>query len=177
MKTIHPLQHRRGFTLIELVTGTVLVMMVVLIVGTLMVYGQKHWTTLFGRVYRQEAVDTFTVHRAFDSICRKATYRKAVLGSNNRSLELYYWQPGSTAAIPEHYARFYLSGTDFMIEYGRTRPDAWLPDDSQPVRQFTAATRVADVRFELQGQAVQMILHYLDDTLPLSICSSVRHNF
>ena len=177
MKTFGTTRRKGGFTLVELVTAMVLLVMVTLIVGMLLVYGQKHWTALFTRVYRTEAVDVFTAHRAFDSICRKASYRRAVLGSNNRSVELYYWDDASMADIPENYARFYLFGEQLRVEYGRTRPDAWAPDISRPVRHFTAAANVADVHFSVHGLTVQMILHYTDDNLPPTLSSAVRYNF
>lgn len=158
-------------------TTILLASVLTLIVGTLLVSSHKHWRGLYGRVYRQEAIDAFAAHRIFDRVSRQASYRKAVLGTNNDSLELYYWDDGSTAATPENYARFYLLGSDLVVEHGATAAGSWTPDTNQPTRTEVAASNVDRVRFEVQGASVRMILHYADAGLKPSICSSVRYNF
>ena len=113
---------RRGLTLVELVTAMALVGVLTVVVGTLLVSSNKHWNALFNKVYRQETTDSFAAHRVFDSVCRKSSYRKAILGQDNASLELYYWDTDSASETPDHYARFYLLDSDVMVEYGKNNP-------------------------------------------------------
>jgi prepilin-type N-terminal cleavage/methylation domain-containing protein len=168
---------RRAFTLVELVTVIALVGVLTMVVGTLLVSSHKHWNALYGRVYRQEATDAFAAHRMFDAVCRKSSYRKAVVGSNNESLELYYWDDGSVSETPENYARFYLSGNDLKVEHGATKPGTWTPDSARPVQSLLAASNVQRAEFEVRGASVQMILYYRDSSLKPSICSAIRQNF
>ena len=177
MKQAMTTTRRRGVTLIELVVAILLAAILSLVVGVLLVSSHKHWNALYNRVHRSETVDGFAAHRMFDTVCRKASYRKALLGSGNDSLELYYWDDGSQADTPENYARFYLSGNTLIAEHGKTLSGSWTPDGKRPTRQAVAASNVDRVRFDVQGASVQMILYYTDAALAPSISSSVRHNF
>lgn len=178
MKRHTPTTARRdGFTLVELVTVIALSGMLAMVVGTLLVSGQRHWTALFSKVYRQETTDGFAAHRLFDAVCRKSSYRKASLGSGNTSLELYYWNDGSVSETPDRYALFYLVGSELKVEHGLTKPGTWTPDTAKPSETMVAASNIRQVQFEVNGAAVQMILNFTDVKLEPSVCSSIRYNF
>lgn len=166
-----------GFTLIEMMVVLMLLSVLIPVIGAMLVSGRKHWNVLYHRVYRTEAIDGFAAHRLFDAVCRKASYRKALLGANNASLEVYYPDAGSSARTPENYARFYLSDQTLIVEHGKTLPDAWAPDTNRPTRKMTVASHVNRVRFDIHGAAVQMRVVFEDPALEPSFGSSVRHHY
>ncbi len=168
---------RRGLTLIELITVIALSGVIALVVATLLVSGHKHWNALYSRVNRQETTDAFAVHRLFDAVCRKSSYRKATLGSDGASLELYYWNDNSTSDVPENYARFYVAGTELRVEHGVNKTGTWTPDAAKATQTTMAASGVSQAKFAVQGASVQMILRFTDAKLAPSICSAVRYNY
>jgi prepilin-type N-terminal cleavage/methylation domain-containing protein len=166
----------KGFTLIEVLVVIAMVGIMTLGAGVLLANGQKSWGQLFGRVYGDSAIDSFAVQKAFDTVCRKASFRKYVLSEAGDSLELYYWDSASTASTPEHYARFYLSNEEVFVEYGTAQTGAWQPDTSAPVTTMKLAGGVESLTFTVEGTSVQMFLSYIDETMMPVVCSSVRHN-
>ncbi|OQY06978.1 MAG: hypothetical protein B6I25_02830 [Planctomycetales bacterium 4572_13] len=167
---------RRGVSLIEVVVVMAMVGIMTLGAGVLLANGQKSWGTLFGRVYGDSAIDSFAAQKAFDTVCRKASLRKHILSEDADSLELYYWDDSSTAAIPENYARFYQSDEEVFVEYGKTQTDAWQPDTETSPATIQIARGVDSVKFTLEGTSVQMYLNYTDADRTPMMCSSVRHN-
>ncbi|MHC5119546.1 MAG: type II secretion system protein [Planctomycetota bacterium] len=165
-----------GFTLIEIAVVIAMVGMMTLGAGVLLANGQKSWGHLFGRVYGDSAVDSFAAQKAFDTVCRKASLRKYVLGGSGDSLELYYWDGSSTASTPENYARFYLSNEEVFVEYGTTQTGTWQPDTGAPVTTVKLAGDVDSLTFTVEGTSVQMFLNYIDESMMPVVCSSVRHN-
>ena len=75
-------RHLRGFTLIEMMVVIALAGVMTLGVGIFLANGQRNWNRLFGRVYGETAIDGFAAHKAFDSVCRKASTRKYVIGDS-----------------------------------------------------------------------------------------------
>ncbi|MDH4202081.1 MAG: type II secretion system GspH family protein [Phycisphaerae bacterium] len=165
-----------GFTLIEIAAVIVMVGMMTLGAGVLLANGQKSWGRLFGRVYGDQAIDSFAAQKAFDAVCRKASLRKYVLNGSGNLLELYYWDGSSTASTPEHYARFYQSGEDMFVEYGSLETGTWQPDTGAPVTTVKLAGDVDSLTFTVEGTSVQMFLNYIDENMMPVVCSSVRHN-
>lgn len=165
-----------GFTLIEIVVVIAIVGIVTLGTGVLLGNGQKSWGRSFRRVYGDSAVDGFAVQKAFDTVCRKSSLRKYDLSANGQSLELYYWDPASTASTPENYARFYLSSDQVFVEYGAMESGTWQPDNGAAVNTVKLAGDVESLKFTVQGTSVQMFLSYSDEALLPVVCSSVRHN-
>ncbi len=166
----------RGFTLTELVAVIAMVGIMTLGAGVLLANSQKSWGNLFTRVYSDAAIDSFAAQKAFDTVCRKASLRKHVLSEDADSLELYYWDDSSTAAIPENYARFYQSDEELFVEYGKTQTDTWQPDTDIDPTTIQLARNVDSVKFTLEGTSVQMYLNYTDADMTPMVCSSVRHN-
>jgi hypothetical protein len=162
--------------MMEVVVVIAMVGIMTLGAGVLLANGQKSWRHLFGRVYGDSAMDSFAAQKAFDTVCRKASLRKYVLSESGDSLELYYWDAGSTSSTPESYARFYRSNEDVFVEYGTTQTGTWQPDTGAPVTTVKLAGGVESLKFTVQGTSVQMFLSYTDQTIMPVVCSSVRHN-
>ena len=167
---------RHGVTLIEVVVVIAMVGIMTLGAGVLLANGQKSWGTLFGRVYGDSAIDSFAAQKAFDTVCRKASLRKHVLSEASDSLELYYWDGSSAASTPENYARFYQSGEEVFVEYGKTRTGTWQPDTETDPTTIQIARHVDSLKFTFEGTSVQMYLNYTDADMTPMVCSSVRHN-
>lgn len=167
---------RCGFTLIELITAIALVSIVILGIGFLLADGQRALARQRSRVFSDAAVDGFAIQRVFDAVCRKASVRKAIVTDEGRTLELYYWNAGSTASAPENYARFYQSGSDVFIQHGRLLPGTWQPDADVPVSTILLARQVDAVNFTADGTSLRMFLIYENPDLMPVVCSSVRHN-
>ena len=169
-------RHKKGFTLTELIIGIAIAAMMIWGVGIFLADGQRGWNRLFGRVYGDATVDGFAVHRAFDSICSKASSRKCVIGAGGDSLELYYWDLGSFASTPENYAEFYLQGDQLYVRHGDLTSGTWQPDTSTSTTPIKIASQVESVKFDTKGTSVQMFLRYADETTMPVVCSTVRHN-
>ncbi len=167
---------RRGVTLIEVVVVITMVGIMTLGAGVLLANGQKSWGTLFGRVYGDSAIDSFAAQKAFDTVCRKASLRKHILSEDTDSLELYYWDDASTASMPENYARFYQSGEEVFVEYGKMRTGTWQPDTDINPMTIQIARHVDSLKFTFEGTSIQMYLNYTDADMTPMVCSSVRHN-
>ncbi|HOK94843.1 MAG TPA: prepilin-type N-terminal cleavage/methylation domain-containing protein [Anaerohalosphaeraceae bacterium] len=167
---------RCGFTLIELMTAIALVSIVILSIGFLLADGQRALARQRSRVFSDAAADGFAIQKVFDAVCRKASMRKAVIADEGRTLELYYWNAGSTASSPENYARFYQSDRDVFIQHGRLLPGTWQPDADAPVSTILLARQVDTIAFVAEGTSVQMFLTFEDPDLMPVVCSSVRHN-
>jgi prepilin-type N-terminal cleavage/methylation domain-containing protein len=164
-----------GFTLIEMAVVISLAALMTLGVGIFLADGQRGWNRLFSRVYGETAVDGFAAHKVFDSVCRKASSRKHVIGAGGDTLEVYYWDTGSTASTPEQYARFYLEGDELYVQHGALQSGTWQPGSpsGSPVK---IAGGIESVTFDARGTSLQMFLTYTDEeTMPI-VCSTVRHN-
>ena len=160
----------------ELVTVMAMVGIITLGVGVLLANSQKSWGTLFERVYGGSAIDSFAAHKAFDTVCRKASLRKHVLNESGDSLELYYWDDSSTASTPENYARFYQSNDEVFVEYGQNKSGTWQPDTEADPTTIQIARDVDSLKFTFEGTSVQMYLNYTETNIMPMVCSSVRHN-
>ena len=169
-------RQQKGFTLIELVIVIAIAAMMTLGVGIFLADGQRGWNRLFSRVYGDATVDGFAAHRVFDSICRKASSRKYVIGEDGDTLELYYWDSGSSASTPENYAQFYLQDDELYVTHGNLESGTWQPDTSTSTTPILIASQVESVKFDTKGTSVQMFLTYADEATMPVVCSTVRHN-
>ena len=166
----------KGFNLLELTIVIACASILTLMVGIFMADGQRNWNRLFGRVYGDTAVDSFAAHKTFDTICRKASLRKYVIGEADDTLELYYWDLGSSASTPENYAQFYLLDDVLYVQHGELQSGTWQPDTSTALTPVNIANQVESVKFEAQGISIQMFLTYIDEDAMPVVCSTVRHN-
>ncbi len=167
---------RKGFNLIELIIVIAAGAILTVTIGVFLANGQRNWNSLYRRVYGDSAVDGFAAHKVFDSICRKASLRKYVIGDDSDTLELYYWDAGSTASTPENYGRFYVQDNVLYVEHGLLQSGSWSPDTFAASTVIQIASQVESVNFDIQGTSIQMFLTYEgEDTMPV-ISSAVRHN-
>ena len=166
---------RKGFNLIELIIVIAAGAILTVTIGIFLADGQRNWNSLYQRVYDHSVVDSFAVHNVFDSICRKASLRKYIINNEGDSLEVYYWDSGSSASTPENYARLYLDGNVLYVEHGKLQSGTWSPDISNAGSPIQIADGIESVKFDAQGTSMQLFLTYQDNTMPL-VCSTVRHN-
>lgn len=166
---------RGGFTLIEVAIAISSVAILTLGVGVFLANGQRSWNSLFDRVYSDSTVDGFAIQKVFGSVCRKASMRKEVIGDDGDSLELYYWDSGSTASTPENYARFYLSDDDLYVEHGTLESGTWQPAEASVNVKVVSA--VEALKFDVQGASVQMYVTCQEEGALPVFCSTVRRNY
>lgn len=167
---------RTAFTLVEMMVALMLVSLVTLGAGVLLSHGQRNWNNLYDRVYGAGAADGFLVQRVFDSICRKSSLRKCIIGEEGDFLEVYYWEEASTAETPENYGRLYLDGSELYAEHGKLTAGTWQADTQSEPTRLLIASEVEDLSFEMQDRALRMYLTYQDEKLLPVISSAVRHN-
>lgn len=170
------MKRKNAFTLIEIVVAMVIMAMLTLGAGALLAGGQRNWNKLYDRVNSDSAVEGFLVQRVFDSICRKSSLRKCVIGDEQSYLELYYWDEASTAEIPENYARMYLLDSEVYVEHGKLWPGTWHVNWWIWPDRLVVARDVESLVFETQDRAVRMYLTYQDDSVLPVVSSAVRHN-
>lgn len=170
------LRKSKAFSLIELIAAVSSAAILVLAVAVFLGNGQRNWNHLFERVYGQTVTDSFVAHKIFDAICRKASTRKVVVEDNGQTLELYYWDAGSSEPTPENHARFYLSDDELYVRHGKMQPGTWQPDHENVGEPLLVTAGLESVKFTTQGTSVQMYLTYADETLMPVICSTVPHN-
>jgi len=138
---------RNGFTLIELVVATAAAMIVILIVGSLLVSGQRSWARAFNYANSKPQLDALTTTITFGTLGRKsnktdytlyeikagkfdrlpppATPEEVVTG---QAVEFHYWDTElngaimNTAITGTAYALFYLDGDKLMLDLGPYPP-------------------------------------------------------
>ena len=175
-KELKKLRVTNGFSVIELVIVIATAAILIFSVGVFMGNVQGNWNHLFCRVYKNTAVDSFAAHRVFDTICRKASLQKCVIGDNDDTLEVYYWDLGSSASMPENYAQFFLSDDVLYVQHGKLQTGTWQPDTSTALTPINIANHVESVKFETRGTSIQMYLTYIDEDAAPLVCSTIRHN-
>ena len=144
----------RGFTLIELAIATSITSVLVLVVGGLLITGQRAWEHTYGLAHKQIKEDAEVVMTAFGSIGRRAnrvdyaiyditgstftpsvpqgtTPEEVVSGD---AVEFRYWDVELDAVdsfglmdvtkTATAYALFYLDGSRLKVDYGPYPPGA-----------------------------------------------------
>ena len=64
----------RGFTLIELIIATAIMIFVVLAIGMALVDGQRGWNYMYNRVYSDIVTDGFVARRKLDAVLRNLDF-------------------------------------------------------------------------------------------------------
>lgn len=164
-------RHRaqKGFTLVELMITTVIMLIVGLAVGVVIVDGQTGWNTMYDRLNSNVVTDGYVARKKFDNVMRNASREKTLLASDGSWIEVYYYaSPYST--VVDRYARFYVSDGDLNFEYGQIDPRSTLGVE-------TVCENVSACIFEQAGTSIQMILKLDNETRTNTIISSaVTHN-
>jgi hypothetical protein len=141
------LKRAMGFTLIELAVATSAALIVVLVVGTLLVSGQRSWAHAYNYAYSKPQLDALGTTITFGGIGRKsnkmdykvydimdnkfvqalpvANPEEVVMGD---AVEFHYWKGDLDDDIMKTnikgnvYALFYLDGDRFMLDTGPYPP-------------------------------------------------------
>lgn len=171
-----------GFTLIELMVTVIIVAVAILGISGVIAGSHRDYAQMFKRVHGDISNDAYTSRLRFDRICRKARAGSAVIDTTVPSLTvLYYSSPnvnGSALLEPDSLAKFYLSGTNLLLETGPKN----TTDDTPEV----LARNVAELKFSYSdpqdSRSVQMVMTLDKDTSNASdysitiTCGSIMHN-
>ncbi len=170
-------KYRRAFTLVELMITITLSTIVILGMGVILVDNQKGWSTMYDRTYSDVVTDAYIARDVFVNVARKSSMKASAIGSNREYIQLYYYQ-SPTAAIPDRYAKFYVSSGSLLIDYGDLVPGTWTT--YSVLSTMTLARNVdsvKSVKFDVIGTSVQMVLSLNNNNEAMTtVCSAVRHN-
>jgi len=169
-----------GLTLVELMITVLIASIAIVGISGVIAGSHRDYRLMFERIHGDIVNDAYSARLRFDKICRKAKAGTALVDSSIPSLEvLYYSSPnvnGSAYLPPDRFARFYLSGTDLMLE---TAPIGGTDDTPERV-----ARNVVELEFSAlgDGKSVQMVMTLDEDTdddtdYSLTIaCGAIMHN-
>jgi prepilin-type N-terminal cleavage/methylation domain-containing protein len=159
----------RGFTLVELMITTVIMLVVGLAIGVVIVDGQTGWNTMYDRLNSDVVTDGYVARKKFDSVMRSASRQQTLLAADGSSIEVYYYA-SPTSTVVDRYARFNVSDGDLNLEYGQIEPRSTLGVD-------TVCGNVINCIFKQVGTSTQMTLTLDNGTQTNTIVSSaVTHN-
>mgnify|MGYP001047132124 CR=1 FL=1 len=159
----------RGFTLVELMITTVIMLIVGLAIGVVIVDGQSGWSFMYERINSDVVTDGYVARKKFDSVMRSASREKLLLGDAGSWIEVYYYATASSTVL-DRYARFYVADGDLNFEYGQLQPRSTLGVE-------TVCENVTACTFKQVGQSTQMILTLDNGKQTNTIVSSaVTHN-
>ena len=171
-----------GVTLIELMVVVIIVGIAIIGVSGVIAGSHRDYSIMFKRVHGQITNDAYSARLKFDKICRQAAAGSAVIDTSVPSLEvLYYSSPnvnGNAYAKPDSFAKFYLSGTDLLLERELIGNTDSIPE--------VLASNVAELKFSFSepqdSKNVQMVMTLDKDTsndndYSMTItCGSIMHN-
>jgi len=160
---------RKGFTIVELMITTVIMISVGLAIGVVIVDGQTGWNTMYDRMNSDVITDGYVARKKFDVVMRSANMGQSLVDADGAWIEVYsYASPSST--VVDRYSRFYVSDGDLNLEYGQVDPRVTLSVD-------TVCGNVSDCTFQQVGTSTQMTLTLDNRTHTNTIVSSaVTHN-
>jgi len=158
-----------GFTLVELMITTVIMVIVGFAIGVVIVDGQTGWNTLYDRMNSDVVTDGYVVKEKFDAVMRKASRNRFVLAADDLWIEVYYYADASSVVV-DRYARFYVTDGNLNLEVGQLEP-------SEVIGVETLCGNVSACTFKQAGTSVQMTLT-LDDGIQTNtiVTSAVAHN-
>jgi len=160
---------RKGFTLVELMITTVIMIIVGLAIGVVIVDGQTGWNTMYDRLNSDVVTDGYVARKKFDVVMRNASREKILLGDAGSWIEVYSYAGFSSTTV-DRYSRFYAADGDLNLEHGQLNPRATLDVE-------TVCGNVTACTFRSIGQSTQMILTLDNGTQVNTIVSSaVTHN-
>lgn len=185
---------KRAFTLIELMVTMLAAIILIVGISGMIAQGHKGYHRLYKRVTSEVVRNAYEARRAFDVVVRKSSIRRCDFENGNNTVYVYYFSNPQDLTIedPDRYARFYLSGTDLMLEHGDVTGGFEIPPPGLPSLSPTSTKVLArDVTipeagiFSMQGAAVRMVLT-LDnnsdtvnkiETLKMTVTTTaIRHN-
>ena len=157
-----------GFTLVELMITTSIMLIVGLAIGVVIVDGQSGWSFMYDRINSDVVTDGYVARKKFDAVIRDASREKVLLDSAGSWVEVYYYSTLSSAIV-DRYARFYVADGDLNFEYGQLQPRATLDVE-------TVCENVSSCTFKQAGQSVEMILTLDNGTQTNTIITSAITN-
>jgi Tfp pilus assembly protein FimT len=167
--SVRKAKNLRGFTLVELMITTVIMIVVGLAIGVVIVDGQTSWNTMYDRINSDVVTDGYVARKKFDVVMRNASREKIAIGDAGSWVEVYYYASDSSTVV-DRYARFYSADGDLNLESGQLDPRATLGVD-------TVCENVTACTFRNVGLSTQMILTLDNGTQTNTIVSSaVTHN-
>jgi type II secretory pathway pseudopilin PulG len=158
----------RGFTLIELIIGTAIMIFVVLAIGMALVDGQRGWNYMYNRVYSDVVTDGYVARRKFDAVLRKASREKFLIDPAGSWVEVYHYATDASTVL-DRYARFYTAGGTLNIEHGQLNPTSTLATE-------TVCENVSGCTFEQLGRSIQMVLKLDNGTQTNTVITSAITN-
>ncbi len=179
--------NKSGFTLIELMVTILIASFVFLGVAMVLADSVRGFKQMQTRVHGAIVNDAYFARLRFDSVCRKASkvYGHIVYDAATPQEVTVFWY--SDNINPEalglnKYAKFYLSGTNFMLDQGPATynsTDESVTASATVDSTMTVAANVTELKFSVDGTSVQMTLTLFDNNLQQGltvVCSSIRHN-
>jgi prepilin-type N-terminal cleavage/methylation domain-containing protein len=158
----------QGFTLVELMITTAIMLIVGLAIGVVIVDGQSGWSFMYDRINSDVVTDGYVARKKFDAVIRDASREKVLLDSAGSWVEVYYYATASSTVV-DRYARFYVADGDLNFEYGQLQPRATLGVE-------TVCENVTSCAFKQAGQSVEMILTLDNGTQTNTIITSAVTN-
>jgi len=165
------MKRRNGLTLLELMITIVIAGIVIAAIGIFMINTQRGWGRMFRRVHSDVVADAYIARKAFDGTVRKSA-RRYTISPDQTSVEVEYWNntANNDAAMPDRYARFYLSNGRLLAEHGIRSPRTQLRTD-------VLAEDVSTCVFTGIGTALKMSLFLDNGSETASLVSSaIMHN-
>jgi hypothetical protein len=160
---------RTGFTLVELMITTAIMIIVGLVIGVVMVDGQIGWNTMYERTHSDVVTDSYVARKKFDNIMRNASNSQFELADDGSWIEVYYYADAFSIAV-DRYAYFYVDNGDLKLEYGELSPQKATDVE-------TICGNVSECIFKQAGTSLQMMLT-LDNGIQTQsiVTSAVAHN-
>jgi hypothetical protein len=163
---------KTGFTMIELIVATAMVVIIILGVAVILVNSQRAYQVTYDKVYADVMTDAFVARRLFDSIVRKSSTSGVSVGAGGEFVEVHYYSD-SSATYLDRYARFYTSGLDLRVEYGTISGTGI----QETLTVDTICTNVSSCVFRNQGNSVRMVLKFDDEQKEnVVVTSAYLHN-
>ena len=159
----------RGFTLVELMITSTIMIIVGLAIGAVIVDGQTGWNTMYDRINSDVVTDGYVARKKFDVVMRSASRGQSLLAGDGSWIEVYSYA-SSASTVADRYSRFYVSDGDLNLECGQVDPRITLSVD-------TVCQNVSECTFKQAGTSTQMTLT-LDNGTQTStvVTSAVTHN-
>lgn len=166
--TIRPVAPR-GFTIVELMITTVIMVIVGLAIGVVIADGQTGWNVMYDRINSDVSMDGYAARKKFDAVMRRASGERFLLTGDGSWIEAYSYANSASTEV-DRYWRFYVADGDLIAEHGQVEP-------RQTLSVETVCQNVVACTFGQIGKAVQMTLILDNGTQTNTIVSSaVAHN-
>lgn len=167
-------KQKKGFSLIELIAAVAAATVLIVCLSISLVNAHKGYSDTYTKVYGDLATDSFVNTKLFDSVIRKSSLsiKEPQVGDDSDSLDVFCYENVSSSE-PDKYASFYMDDNELKIDYGGLdgNGNKLAADNTQ-----TIAKNVEDIKFEVAGSSVKMILTLDDGRQQMTVvCSGVRH--